>query len=391
MFNPLSLLKKKNANENFITIDVGSSSIKVCKFSFLPDKRVLLENITTAEVPENAVKFGRLQDINSFIAPLRSLNLKGENAIFGLSGESVFGFATTAKVKRQNPHEKVNNNELNTIIKQIQELAVMEANQIQAHKLSRSQNEIELVNSGIISAKMDGKLISEIVGSSGIYIEIGLYTSFAEIKTLSNLQELSKKLKINFIAATSQMYALTKVLSIKQGQNLNCVLIDFGGDKTDIGICFGGGIVSTKTLDFGSTIITEKISKELKIPLHDAEAKKISFEEGTIDAERIKEIINKALNSWLLGIESAFENFEGIKVFPPKIYILGGGALIYNLTKVVGESPWYQNFAFKTQPEIELVNFEKTSTIIEDPNNFLKDSRNIIPASIGVVGMEILK
>ena len=183
MLNPLSLLKKKNVSENFIAIDMGSSSVKVCKFSFLPDKRVLLENITTAEVPENAVKFGRLQDINSFIAPLRSLNLKGENAIFGLSGESVFGFATTAKVKRQNPHEKVNNNELNTIIKQIQELAVMEANQIQAHKLSRSQNEIELVNSGIISAKMDGKLISEIVGSSGIYIEIRLYTSFAEIKT----------------------------------------------------------------------------------------------------------------------------------------------------------------------------------------------------------------
>ncbi|MBU1017052.1 MAG: cell division FtsA domain-containing protein [Patescibacteria group bacterium] len=389
MFNPLSLIRKNKRNKSFLAIDLGSSLIKISRFSFLPDNRLLLEDISTVNTPEGAVGLGVITDLDSTFEALKSSVSPYDNVIFGLSGESVFGFATTVKIKRPAYDEKISSGELNEIIKRIQELAFIEAGQIQLSKIGCGETDIEMVNSAVISSKIDGALVEDVVGKVGKHIEIGLFTSFAEKSVLSGLLELCKKLKINFTAASSQMYSLSKLLCANQKGTFNAVLIDFGGDKTDVGICYGGGIVATKTLDFGGTQLTKEIAAILDVALNEAEKKKVSYEEGTLGAEQIKEITSKVLNYWLAGIETVLENFEGIKVFPPKIFIFGGGGLTYDLMRVLKERSWYENFPFKFVPEVEIVSIEKLSDIIEDPNGFLKDLRNIVPVSLGLIGLEI--
>jgi len=389
MFNPLSLIKKKSSNKSFLAIDLGSSLIKISKFSFLPDKRLLLEDISTVTTPPGAVAFGVISSSGSIFEALKDTVSPGENVVFGLSGESIFGFATTVKVKRSAFEEKISRGELNDVIKRIQELAFIEAGQIQLSKVGQGEKDVEMVNSAVISSKVDGVLVEDIVGKTGKYIEIGLFTSFSEKGVLASLSELCKRLKVNFVAASSQMYSLSKLLCSGHKGAFNAILIDFGGDKTDVGICYGGGIVSTKTLDFGGIQLTKEIASNLGVGLSEAEKKKISYEEGTLGAEQVKEITSKVLNYWLVGIETVFENFEGVKVFPPKIFIFGGGGLTYDLMHVLKERNWYENFPFKSVPEVEIVNIEESLGIMEDPNKLLKDLRNIVPASLGFIGLEI--
>lgn len=389
MFNPLSLIRKKDYSESFLAIDLGSSLIKISRFSFLPDKRLLLENISSVNTPKDSINLGVVSNLDSISEALKGSNLAGQNAVFGLSGESVFGFATTVRVKRQNPDEKITKGELKDVIQKIQELAFIEAGQLQVSKIGREDRELDMVNSGVISAKVDGNLAEDVVGKVGRYIEIGLFTSFAERGILAGISELCKKLDVNFVAATSQMYSLSKFLCLNQKSPFNAILIDFGGDKTDVGICYGGGIVSTKTLDFGGVQLTKEIASILGVGLDEAERKKVSYEEGTLGAEQIKEITSKVLNCWLLGIETVLENFEGIKVFPPKIFIFGGGGLTHDLVKVLKERKWYENFPFKSAPEIEIIGLDKLMGVIEDPNGYLEDLKNIIPISLGVVGLEV--
>lgn len=388
MFNPLSLIRKK-PDKSFLAIDLGSSLIKISKFFFLPDNRLLLENLSTVNTPKDAVNLGMFTDLGAISSILKDYIVEGQNVIFGLSGETVFGFATTVKVKRQNPEERVSKGELRDIIKRIQELAFIEAERIQTSRVGLEDRELTMVNSGIISSRIDGVLVEDVLDKSSKYLEIGLFTSFAEKDTLSFLAELCKKLKVNFTAASSQMYALSKFLSPNY-KALNAILVDFGGDKTDVGICYGGGIVSTKTLDFGGSQLTKEIASILDVEISEAEKKKIAYEEGTLGAEQIKEITSKVLNYWLLGIETVLENFDGIKVFPPKILIFGGGGLTYDLVKILKERKWYENFPFKSVPEAEIVTLKDFQNI-EDPNGYLKDLRNVVPVSLGMVGLEVLK
>lgn len=388
MINLLSLIKKKSAPPIFFAVDLGSSLIKVSKFSFLPDNRILLEDISTVATPLSAISLGIVRDSSAIVETLSKILPSGANVIFGLSGESVFGFATTVKVKRQNPDEKIGKGELTEVIKKIQELAFIEAGQIQSSRVGRGEKELDMVNSGVIITKVDGVLIEDALSQVGKYLEIGVFTSFAERDVLASILDLCKKLKVNFIAASSQMYSLSKFLKFDKN-SLNAILVDFGGDKTDVGICYGGAVVATKTLDFGGVQLTKEISKILEVEINEAEKKKISYEEGTIGAEQVKEITSKVLNYWLLGIETVLENFDGIKVFPPKVIIFGGGGLTYDLVKILRERKWYENFPFKSVPEIEIASLDNFQNEIEDPNGYLKDLKNAVSVSLGMVGLEI--
>jgi len=387
MKNPLSFLKRSRHPKGFVAIDLGSSFIKVAYFSFLPNKSLLLEDVKCISAPDGSIKYGVIENLDALITALEALELRDKSVIFGLSGESVFGFATTVRVKRGATDERVSKSELDTVLKKVHELAFMEASKVQAYS---SDEDVDLVNSGVISTKIDNTFVDNILEFAGQNLEIGVFTSFARKSILSDLLLACKRLRADFVVATSQLYALSRIIRLQAGADSNCIIMDFGSDKTDVALCFGGGVVSTKTLDVGGKHITKAVSDALKIPFAEAESKKISFEDGTVDGERVKEVVDKALNFWLMGVETVFEDFEGIKVFPSKIFLSGGGALTYDLLKVLQERPWFETFSFREKPSVEVLSVKDELPGIADPNKYLSDVRNMVPVALGLVGLAVL-
>jgi cell division ATPase FtsA len=112
------------------------------------------------------------------------------------------------------------------------------------------------------------------------------------------------------------MSVLVKALTNDEPRNFNAIILDIGGRVTDVAIVFGGGIWGTRPLPLGGE--------------------------------------NFDLSFWLSGVETALSDFEGVKSFPNRIILGGGGAQIEGLKEGLLDYPLMRTLPFVSQPVVEV-------------------------------------
>ena len=165
-------------------------------------------------------------------------------------------------------------------------------------------------------------------------MEVFLFTSFASEPYLAELSQLVKSSGLKLWGFSSTPFNLTTELSQALSssdpkEELNALIFDVGGSKTEVSLVFGGELMETKSFwwDF-------------------------------------KENGNPAafLDLWLEAISSTLSAFEGVETFPPKIYLTGGAAVFPGLAEVMASYPWSRDHHFEIAPEIVPFEEERLST-----------------------------
>jgi Tfp pilus assembly PilM family ATPase len=176
----------------------------------------------------------------------------------------------------------------------------------------------------------------------------------------THLQQLSKNLKeldLNLWAVTSLMFVLAKRLANNSPKDFNAIIIDIGGKVTDIAVVFGGGVWGTRPLPIGGETFTNALIKNLVSDYQKAEEDKIAYAQRQMREEKtlkIKKALEPAVNLWLSGVETALQNFEGIKTFPRRIILTGGGARLEQLKEHLSDYPLMKTLPFASPPAIEV-------------------------------------
>jgi len=335
MWNPLSILKKSPKNpDNFVALDFGSTSTKAFIFSLDGQIQLLGQGKGT---PAEAVEQASTQ-----------AGIRPEQAVVGIGGENCWCLTTTVRLNRPNPEKQIEPKEIEKLNEQTFKTALMQATPQMSQFLGEPELNLQLIDSNVLFYKIDGQVITEPVGQKGKNLESSIFTAYSPDIYLGNLSEALKELNLNLWAVSSLMSLFVKALAADGPKDHNEIILDIGGKVTDVAVVFGGGIWGTRPLSLGGECFTQAVSSE---------EKKIAYAAHQLRDEEVPEMVERlqpALDLWLAGVEAALSDFEGIKTFPQRIVLMGGGANLPGLKEGLTAYPLMRGLPFASPPTVEV-------------------------------------
>ncbi|HSX39831.1 MAG TPA: pilus assembly protein PilM [Candidatus Saccharimonadales bacterium] len=390
-------LNKSSDPFKFLTIDISADSAKCLAFYNENGVNKII-GVGKQAMEQNAIRSGSIVEYDqveqavedAVMQATEDLEERSHQTIIGVSGDMCLGHMTTARVVR-GTGAPVTQKELAELSKKIIDSSFAEANNKIAQITGNSDIELELITSTPVYTKLDEKLTNQAVGVSAETVELAIYAAFSPTYHVRNLQRLSKKLGLNLIAIGSEMYALISVLKKVKTKHLDCIIMDIGSDTTDIGIVFGGGIVSTRTLSIGGKHFTEMVSQKMGITYKEADNVKKSYALGKLTKSEsliVQSSLQDVLDIWLDGIELTFGEFTGVKTFSPNIYLVGGSSQLPDIMELVSKEPWTHSIPFKNPPEFYKIGLDEL-TSITDATGRAATPDFVLPASLSGIYDEL--
>jgi len=393
--------KQRPSNKRFLTIDIGSEVVKCMAFEVAENQHGYYANIIGVgkeTLSYGSARSGIVVDIDEVEKSIESaveratLELGGKikEVIFGVSGDLSLGLMTTVRLVRAKG-DKITDKELDDIYSKIHEASYNQALNELMEITGDTEEDIELITSSLVYTKLDGNEVKDVIGQEGKVLEIAMFTAFTPSFHTKMLQTISKNLGLKILAIGSNMYSLTKSLSFAKGRYFDGVIMDVGGEVTDVGIVFGGGIVSTRSLSIGGAHFTRALGKKLGITYLDAEQKKKSYSFGRLSPDenaRVEDNMYEIMEIWLSGIELLFMDFTGVKTFSSQICLVGGGASLPELVNFVNKEPWSKSIPFRSPPEFIKLTLSDLHKVA-DSTGKVYGLEDIMPASLSIVYLEM--
>lgn len=400
------LFRRQSGPPAAVSLDIGTEFVKVLVFEVIEEHAVV---IGTAKERQRLADMhgGTVTDIGGVIATaaravdraIREAGVEPEQAIIGIAGELVKGTTTTTSLTRKNPQQPITQGELRDLITEAQRHILQKSRKELAWETGYSEIEVQLVNSAVVTVKIDGYTVSNPIGFKGKLVEVGIYTAYAPTVHVSALQSIADGLGLDLLSIATEPYAVARCFGTEDFGDISSIFIDVGGGTTDIAVVRSGGLEGTKMFGLGGRVFTKRIASELKIPFREAEQLKLAYANGTlkkkVEEERIAAAIANDAEVWLSGVQLALEEFTTSERFqdnpllPSRMYLCGGGSLLPELKAALEKKGWTKGLPFAKQPEVQYIKPEQVSNVI-DKTESLQGVQDVTPMALANIALDII-
>ena len=357
-----------------LALDIGTEYVKAVIAK--ADKKGSLEviGVGRAKQAEANMFSGAIADIPAVVSTCEKALLDAEEeagetaktTVVGIAGELIKGTTTTVRYHRENANKPITDDEMNIIIKKVQEKAGEAAKKAVALETGNKNVEIRLINSAIVSLTIDGYKISNPIGFKGSDVVIQFYTAFAPLIHVSAIEKVCAELNLELLTVAVEPFAVCRAcLGDNLDSNFSGIVMDIGGGTTDIAVIDDGGVDGTKMFSIGGRSFTHQIAKGLGVDFDTAEEYKTDLE--NLDEplkKKVEAAISKNIKVWISGIEVALEDFNIVEVLPRNILLCGGGASLSTLQESLAVSDWYKALPFARRPIINIIDVNTLPDIL---------------------------
>lgn len=392
--------KKSSKAKHIVALDVGTEYVKALVGRVDGDKIEII-GVGRAKQDLADMQAGAIADISSVVENCeRALNkaeqmagVDAEDVVVGIAGELVKGTTSTIRFKRAEPKNEISIEEMDLIIKRVQQKAESNAKQSLSLELGNDDVDVRMVNSALVSIEIDGYKVSNPIGFQGRDVAIQLYTAFAPMIHIGALERTAEMLSLDLLAVAAEPFAVARsVIGADASSTLNAILIDVGGGTTDIAVVSDGGVEGTKMFGIGGRSFTRSISNELGIGFPKAEEVKLALKTDRLTEDK-KKIVRKSLAAtlevWQSGVELALGEYKHVDSLPHQIYLCGGGASLDPLVESLADSSWYKQLPFTKKPLVTHMQPEQVPGIV-DKTNAVKDHTYITAMGLLRVGLDTI-
>lgn len=322
--------KKEEFPEEFLVLDLGGKLVK--GIFFKAEKgyaRVLgMRKSPVGDDPAVALK-EVVEDLRSNFPELP------KTAVVGVSGPYTAAFTSVARTALSKGADE--------IAIQVREAALRQAERELRQSLGDPKLALLELEAEVLEVKEAEKL------------ELYLFISFGEKSYLHELEVLVRQSGLSLWGFSSLPFNLVGALSGEE--DLNALIIDVGGEKTEVSLAFGGELMDTKSFWWRFPPKVE---------------------------------VNSALflDLWVNSVSDVLGAFAETKSFPSRILLVGGGASIPELVERVNSFPWAREHPFSAAPEVsviskgELAGVQAEGTGIDLPED-------ILPLALGRVALRV--
>lgn len=256
-----------NSNEIYISLDIGTSSVKVIIGEMVNDA---LNIIGVGNVPSEGLRKGSIVDIDETVQSIRKAIEQAERMI-GMTIHRVIVGITGNHVTLQPCHGVVAVSSQNREITNEDVARVIEAAQVVSIPPER-----EII--GVIAKQyiVDGlDEINDPRGMIGVRLEMEGTIITSSKTILHNTLRCVERAGLEILDIILQPLAAGSYALSKDEQNLGVALIDLGGGSTTISYFEQGHLKATSLLPVGGDHITKDLSIGLRTSTEDAEKIKI--------------------------------------------------------------------------------------------------------------------
>lgn len=364
-----------------LALDIGTEFVKAILAK--PSKKGVLEilGVGKAKQTDGNMHAGAVADIPAVVSVCEKALLQveeqaGERAeltVVGIAGELIKGNTTTVNYSRKDPNRPITEDEMQEIIKKVQQKSGEVAKKTVALETGNNNVEVRLINSAIVSLTIDGYKISNPIGFKGSDIVIQFYTAFAPLIHVAAIEKVCAELNLDLLTLAVEPFAVCRAcLGDDVESGFSSIVMDIGGGTTDVAVVEDGGVEGTKMFGIGGRSFTHQIAEALGVDFETAENYKLDYDTGKLD-DRIKSKIETAishnLSVWLTGVEVALEEFQEMGSLPRNVLLCGGGASLSPLQETLAVSDWYKTLPFSRRPVIHLMDVAELPDLNTDKLN----------------------
>ena len=394
--------KGPSGDNYLVALDIGTEFVKALTGKVNEDGTIDIIGVGRRHQALSDMQAGAISDIAAVVENCdqalaeaeQQAGLSARPAIIGIAGELVKGTTTTIRVQRQTSSKTVDLEEMEKIIRLVQQRAEAKAKQQLAWEMGGKEVAIRLVNSALVSIEIDGYPVTNPIGFQGKDVVIQLYTAFAPMIHIGALEKTAEELDLDLIAVAAEPFAVARaVIGDKQNQNLSAILMDVGGGTTDIAVIDEGGVQGTKMFGIGGRAYTHAVERDMGVSFDQAETLKLAYGTNQLPPQKrpsVETALTKTTDVWISGIELALGEFPKLDNLPHRMFLCGGGASLDMLHERLEQDNWYKNLPFTKKPSVHLIRPEQVVGI-KDTTGKVNDHTFITAMGLLRVGLDTLQ
>ena len=392
--------KSKESANYLLALDIGTEYVKALIAKKGKNSIKIVGVGKAHELPTNMYA-GAIADIEGVAQTCEEAVAKAEDmagvraneVVVGIAGELIKGNTASIKYRRADASKPITDAEMEKIIRQVQEKAGERARREVALETNNKDVEVRLINSALVSLRIDGYKVSNPIGFKGKEVIVQIYTAFAPLVHISAIERVCDELELDLVTVAVEPFAVCRAcLGDDAESNFSGIVMDIGGGTTDVAIVDDGGVEGTKMFSLGGRSFTRQIAQRLGLSLEDAEKLKLLSESPNMKPElhkKYQDAIKRNLEVWQSGVELAIEEFDQVETLPGQVLLCGGGAGLAEIQDVLATGDWYKELPFARRPVVNLIDPDTIEGIENDTDREL-DHTFITAMGLLRVGMDTL-
>ncbi|MBR1939520.1 pilus assembly protein PilM [Candidatus Saccharibacteria bacterium] len=373
---------QKNPDDFLLALDIGTEYVKalIAKKS---KGALKIVGVGKAHEAPNNMYAGAIADIQGVAKTCEEALVKAEDmagvrakeVVVGIAGELIKGETTSVKYRRIDAQKQITDDEMDRIIKRVQQKAGEEARKAVAIETNNPDVEVKLINSALVSLRIDGYKVSNPIGFKGKEVEVQIYNAFAPLVHISAIERVCDELQLDLVTVAVEPFAVCRAcLGDDIESNFSGIVIDIGGGTTDIAVVDDGGVEGTKMFSIGGRSFTHQIAERLGLSFDDAEKLKLLADNPNMKPEirkKFDQAIARNLDVWQAGVELALEEFDQVETMPGQILLCGGGASLPDIPEVLATGDWFKDLPFSRRPIVSLIESDEIAGIVNETDREL--------------------
>ncbi len=356
----------KNSDDYLLALDIGTEYVKAL---IAKKSRGTLKIVGVGkahEAPTNMFA-GAIADIDGVIKTCEEALSKAEEmaevrakeVVVGIAGELIKGNTASIKYRRADADKPITDEEMAEIIEKVQERAGEKARREVAIETNNPDVEVRLINSALVSLRIDGYKVSNPIGFKGKEVVVQIYTAFAPLVHISAIERVCDELQLDLVTVAVEPFAVCRAcLGNDLDSSFSGIVMDIGGGTTDIAIVEDGGVEGTKMFSIGGRSFTRQIASRLGLSYDEAEKLKLLADSPDMPEElrdKFEKAVERNLEVWQSGVELAIEDFDQVETLPNQVLLCGGGAGLSAISETLATGDWYRELPFSRRPIISLM------------------------------------
>ena len=347
--------RKKNY-KNVLVVDIGSASINCFMLSVkiegkpeisatLRARMPLLENPDLAHIERYAKK--TLKEISADMVK-KNAGARPEAVFVVMSAPWYFCETRLVKVSRPEPFT-VDRDLLDKLISDELEIFSSKARE----QFAGREGEIAVLDKEIMRSIVNGYTIKDPVGKTTKELEAAIYLSAGKKNFLDQVRDILGHFFGSVPVRTiSEPLAIFKILSGMANSEEGFLVVDVGGEVTEVYLVRDGILEVVKNFTWGGNLMVRRLASLLKVDLNEA----LSFFK-TNSSKDLKENLEKKISPSLEGVCSEWQNFlsqslsdMGKNAPLPQTLILLGGMAGNEVLKSCANAEEFSSFTVLGKP-----------------------------------------
>ncbi len=269
-----------------------------------------------------------------------------DRMLVGLRGSHLVGRSWPVVQRRARPDRPVEERELRALLERALRLVV---NRL----LSTTSGDSDwlLVDSAPVALSIDGRGVTDPIGFRAVEMGAVVFAALTRASTIATWRAAAEEMDFRELILVGTPTALAASLPLPQG-----MLLDVGGESTDIIWCRSGRPVALHSVSCGGSLLTRLLARQWKLAPDRAERLKRAWVASQLPEEAeetVQEVVLPGIQNWLGQVEKSLAHLNLDEALPSDLYLLGGGSAAAEIAESVRALAWSRLLTFERHPEVQ--------------------------------------